>query len=176
MVIMKSNKIGVLGIGNLLMHDDGFGVQCVEQLIIKYILPENLNVLDGGTAGIMLAPFIEETNILYILDSVDLQDKPGTIHRFTDHDVKSGDIQTRMSPHQVGLLEILELSKLRGKAPERVEMLTIVPEDLSLGIGLSPRIESKVDEVLDILLDCLEGVGIVLQKKERETYPCSTKY
>jgi len=162
---MKTKKTGILGIGNLLMGDDGFGVQCVEQLTRNYTLPENLTVLDGGTAGIMLAPFLEEVDIVYILDAVDLQDEPGSIHRFSDGDVQSGDIQTRMSPHQVGLLEILELCKLRGKAPERVEMITVVPENLSLGIGLSPRIQPKVNEVLDILLDCLVSDGIVLQKK-----------
>ncbi|HIP83269.1 MAG TPA: hydrogenase maturation protease [Desulfocapsa sulfexigens] len=162
---MKTKKTGILGIGNLLMGDDGFGVQCVEQFIRNYTLPENLTVLDGGTAGIMLAPFIEEVDIIYILDAVDLQDEPGSIHRFSNDDVQSGDIQTRMSPHQVGLLEILELCKLRGKAPERVEMITVVPENLSLGIGLSPRVQPKVNEVLDILFDCLVSDGLVLQKK-----------
>ncbi len=166
---MKVKKIGVLGIGNLLMRDDGFGVQCIEQLTQNYELPENLTALDGGTAGIMLAPFIEEVDILYILDAVDLKDKPGSIHFFSDNDVQSGDIQTRMSPHQVGLLEILELCKLRGRAPELVEMITVVPEDLSLGLGLSPRIESVVNEVLDILIDHLVSNDIILQKKENIT-------
>lgn len=147
------------------MGDDGFGVQCIEQLTQKYILPDNLTVLDGGTAGIMLAPFIEEMDILYILDAVDLQDEPGSIHHFSDRDVQSGDIQTRMSPHQVGLLEIFELCKLCGEAPERMEMITVVPEVLSLGIGLSRRIQPKVSEVLDILLDRLVSDGIVLQKR-----------
>jgi hydrogenase maturation protease len=165
MVIMKEKKIGILGIGNLLMRDDGFGVQCIEQLIQNYEFPENLTALDGGTAGIMLAPFIEGVDSLYILDSVDIEDEPGSIHCFSDSDVQSGDIQTRMSPHQVGLLEILELCKLRGKAPELVEMITVVPEDLTLGLGLSPRIEPKVTEVLDILIDRLVSDGIVLQKK-----------
>lgn len=147
------------------MRDDGFGVQCIEKLNSLYIIPENVTVLDGGTAGIMLAPYIEDMDMIYLLDAVNLQDEPGSIHRFSDQDVRSGDIQTRMSPHQVGLLEILELCKLRGKAPDRVEMITVVPEDLSMGLGLSPRLELKVDEVLDILLDCLVTDGIVLQKK-----------
>ncbi len=166
---MKTKKIGVLGIGNLLMRDDGFGVRCVGELTRNYVIPDNLDVLDGGTAGIMLSPFIESVEVLYILDSVNLQDTPGAVHRFTDADVQSGDIQTRMSPHQVGLLEILELCKLRGKAPERVEMITVVPKDLTLGLGLSSEVEPKVDEVLVILCDCLLLDGFVLEKKGNTT-------
>ncbi len=151
------------------MRDDGFGVQCVEQFTQKYELPENLTILDGGTAAIMLAPFIEGLDSLYILDAVDLEEEPGSIHCFSESDVQSGDIQTRMSPHQVGLLEILELCKLRDRAPEQIEMITVVPEDVTLGLGLSPRIEPVVNEVLDILVDRLVSDGIVLQKKENIT-------
>lgn len=162
---MQIKKIGVLGIGNLLMRDEGFGVHCIEELNTHYHIPENVQILDGGTAGIMLAPFIEEMDVLYLLDTVNLQDEPGSIHRFSDQDVRSGDIQTRMSPHQIGLLEILALCKLSGKAPDRVEMITVVPDDLSMGIGLSLRLEPKIDEVLEILLDCLAADGIFLRKK-----------
>ncbi|WP_456387680.1 HyaD/HybD family hydrogenase maturation endopeptidase [Desulfolithobacter sp.] len=163
---MQLQKIGILGIGNLLLRDEGFGVHFVEKFNHLYRVPKNVQVLDGGTAGIMLAPFIENVDVLYVVDTVSLDDEPGSIHRFTDQDVRSGNIQTRMSPHQVGLLEILSLCELRGKSPERVEMITVVPEDLSTGIGLSPRLEPRIGEVLVIIIKCLATHGVVLEEKE----------
>lgn len=164
---MQTQKIGVLGIGNLLLRDEGFGVHFIEKLNHFYQLPDNVQVLDGGTAGIMLAPFIEGVDVLYVIDTVSLDGEPGSIHRFTDKDVRSGNIQTRMSPHQVGLLEILSLCELRGRAPEKVEMITVVPEDLSTGIGLSSRLASRIDEVLGVLVNSLVSHGVVLEEKKQ---------
>ncbi|WP_457574405.1 HyaD/HybD family hydrogenase maturation endopeptidase [Desulfolithobacter sp.] len=164
---MQTQKIGILGIGNLLLRDEGFGVHFIEKLDKLYRVPDNVQLLDGGTAGIMLAPFIEDVDVLYVIDTVSIDDEPGSIHRFTDQDVRSGNIQTRMSPHQVGLLEILSLCELRGRAPEKVEMITVIPEDLSTGIGLSPRLAPRIDEVLDILITSLVSHGVVLEEKEQ---------
>ena len=153
-------KIGILGVGNLLLADEGFGVHVIERLQREYRFPPSVELLDGGTAGIMLAPFMEDKDILFVLDVVNLDAQPGSIHQFGNDDVCSGNIQTRMSPHQVGLLEILDLCRLRGKAPARVEMITVVPEDLSTKIGLSPRLEDAVDEVVAILLEKLKKMGV----------------
>ena len=102
-------NIGLLGIGNLLMQDEGFGVHFIEHLTENYTIPENVSVLDGGTAGIMLAPFIEDVDYLYVIDTVSIKDEPGSIHCFTDEDVRSGNVQMRLSPHQVGLIDILAM-------------------------------------------------------------------
>ncbi len=149
-------RIGILGVGNLLLGDEGFGVHVVQRLQESHCcFPENVEILDGGTAGIMLAPFMEDKDVLFVIDVVNLTDDPGTIHIYENKDVRAGNIQTRMSPHQVGLLEILDLCRLRGKAPARIEMITVVPADLSTRIGLSPELEETVDPVIDILLSRL---------------------
>ncbi len=160
-------KIGVLGVGNTLLQDEGFGVFCVEALEDRYELPDNLAVMDGGTAGIMLASFMEENDIVFVMDAVAIEGKPGSIHLFTDEDVKAGNIQSRMSPHQVGLLEVLELCKLREQAPEKIEMITAVPASLEAGIGLTPALEDALDEALFILKEKLESVGVTLTEKSR---------
>ncbi len=160
-----SLSIGILGIGNLLARDEGFGVHFIKSFLKSYEIPANLNVLDGGTAGIMLAPFIESVKYLFVIDTVALDAEPGSIHCFTDDDVRSGKIAARMSPHQVGLLEILDICKLREKAPDKVEMITIVPEDLETGLGMSKKIEDKIPEITDILLSSLKKLDISLTKK-----------
>ncbi len=162
----QSKKIGILGVGNMLLRDEGFGVKCVERLQELYHIPENVKVLDGGTAGIMLAPFMEDADILYVIDTVNSREKPGSILRFSDRDCRSRNMQSGMSPHQLGLLEVLELCRLRGHAPDRVEMITVVPEDLSTGIGLSPRLAVQIDPVIDLLLKSLLTHNISLRARE----------
>ncbi len=151
-------KIGILGVGNLLLGDEGFGVHVVNRLQEEYRFPANVELLDGGTAGIMLSPFIEDKDILFVIDVVSLDAEPGSIHLFNHEDVCSGTIQTRMSPHQVGLLEILDLCRLREKAPQRIEMITVVPADLSTRIGLSKPLARAMDTVIALLFRKLEEI------------------
>ena len=158
--------IGILGVGNLLLSDEGFGVHFVEQLQRDYIIPENINVLDGGTAGIMLAEFVEECDVLLVVDVVDLHDTPGSIHFFTDADVKSGDIQTRMSPHQLGLIDIIEIGGLSGRTPSQIEMLTVTPGSLETGMELTPALAAKIPEVMTLLHERLALLGVSLQLKD----------
>lgn len=157
----QTEKIGILGVGNLLLGDEGFGVHVIERLQEQYRFPENVELLDGGTAGIMLAPFMEDKDILFVIDVVNLAEEPGTIHIYENKDVRAGDIQTRMSPHQVGLLEILDLCRLRGKAPQRIEMITVVPADLSTKIGLSEPLALAVDTVIALLFEKLAKEHVV---------------
>ncbi len=163
------DRIGILGAGNLLLTDEGFGVHCVRRLVEQYRIPENVAVLDGGTAGIMLAPFMEEAESLYIFDCVNSEEPPGTIRCFSQEELHSASMQTSMSPHQLGLMEVLDLCRLRGKAPEDVRVITAVPGDISTGIGLSPRVAPAVDRAIGILLSLLEERGVVLKRKEAVT-------
>lgn len=162
---MQKKKIGILGLGNLLLHDEGFGVHFINYLTERFEIPDNIDVLDGGTAGIMMAPFIEDVQILYVIDTVAVKAEPGSIHRFSDADIQAGNIHARMSPHQVGLLDILDLCRIRERAPERTEMITVVPEDLSVAIGLTPRLEARLAEVMDMLNASLAADGSPLIPK-----------
>lgn len=159
------SRTGILGVGNLLLRDEGFGVHVVERLKNDYVLPRGLEVLDGGTAGIMLAPFIESVDSLYIIDTVKSDSEPGTIMRFSGTGLYGGSIRSGISPHQLGLLEVLDLCRLREQAPERVVALAAVPEDLSTGTGLSSTLESCVGQVIDLLREELGGRGLHIASK-----------
>ncbi len=159
------SKTGILGVGNLLLRDEGFGVHVIERLQNDYVLPPGLEVLDGGTAGIMLAPFIESVDSLYIIDTVKSDSEPGTIMRFSGTGLYGGGIRSGISPHQLGLLEVLDLCRLRERAPERVVALAAVPEDLSTGAGLSATLESCVGQVINLLREELAGRGLHIEPK-----------
>ena len=148
------------GGGNLLLADEGFGIHFIQRLQSEYTFPPNVELLDGGTAGIMLAPFMVTKDVLFVIDVVSLKDTPGSIHLYSDQDVRSGNTHTKMSPHQVGLLEILDLCRLRGHAPDQVEMITVIPGDLSTRIGLSKEVTSAMAPVLDILMEKLHELDI----------------
>lgn len=166
MTHLQDKTIGILGIGNLLLGDEGFGVHCVQHIEQHYEIPENICVFDGGTAGILLAPFIEECDKLFVLDVIDLEDDPGSVHLFTDADVRAGNVQTRMSPHQIGMLEILDICKMRGKVPENVQYITVVPQTLETGMDLSPLIAERVTDVVDILLQSLAKLSVSLPERK----------
>ncbi|UKL13590.1 HyaD/HybD family hydrogenase maturation endopeptidase [Dissulfurimicrobium hydrothermale] len=162
-------EAGVLGVGNLLLRDEGFGVHLIRHLESRYVFPDTVRLVDGGTSGIFLSPFFEKTNKVLTVDIIKSDEPPGTILRFTQDELKARSAQLRMSPHQIGVLEILEICKLRGRAPEHVDFLGVVPLDLSTGIGLSTVLEERLPVVAAMVLDYLDDLGLraTVQKDHR---------
>lgn len=160
--MQKEKRIGILGIGNMLLSDEGFGVHFVQHLEAHYLLPDNVQVFDGGTAGILLAPFVEQCDHLFVIDVVNIDDAPGSLHCFSDEEVRAGDIQTRMSPHQIGMLEVLDICKIMGKVPEQIMFLTVVPENMDAGMKLSPILQQRIGDVLSLLSHSLQSLGVSL--------------
>ncbi len=161
----SEKKIGIVGIGNLICGDEGFGVHTVRYLEEKYIFPDNVILQDAGTAGIYLAPLLEECDPVFVIDVVDIDAEPGSMHYYTTEDITLGNIQTKMSPHQLGMLEILEICKLRDAAPETVEFYCVVPQDLDTSLELSDAVAPRVAEIADKLLARLEKIGVKPEKR-----------
>ncbi len=163
----EEKKTGILGIGNLLLGDEGFGIHTVHYLEEKYIFPEQVKITDCGTAGIYMAPFLEECDPIYVLDVVDMKDEPGSIHHFTVDEVRSGSIPSKMSPHQLGLIEMLDICKFRGVIPEKVEFFCVVPEQLETSIELSGIVASRVKEVAEQLVRRLRETGLEIERRKQ---------
>jgi hydrogenase maturation protease len=160
-----NKKIGIAGIGNYIVGDEGFGVHVVHYLQEHYLFPENVEIQDVGTAGIYMAPFLEECDPILVIDVVDIEGEPGSFHFFDLGDVKASTFQTRMSPHQLGLLEILEVCKLRGEAPQQVEFYTVIPKELGDSIELSREVGARKVEVAEMILARLAALGVTVIKK-----------
>lgn len=161
-----TKNIGIAGIGNLLLRDEGFGVHVVHYLQSNYTFPENVDIQDVGTAGIYMAPFLESCDPVLVIDVVDIQGEPGSFHFFSLTDVKAGTFQTRMSPHQLGLLEILEVCKLREEAPQQVEFYTIIPQELTESLELSDKAEERKVEVAEMIVKRLQDLGVEVNRRE----------
>ena len=162
----KEKRIGIAGVGNFILADEGFGVHVAQYLQEHYEFPNNVDVQDVGTAGIYMAPFFEECDLVFVVDVVDIEGEPGSFHHFYLDDVKAGNFQLRMSPHQIGLLEILEVSKLRGVIPGEIEFYTVIPKTLEEGIELSEVVAKRKVEVAEMLLGRLTDLGVNYTKKQ----------
>ncbi len=162
---ISNKKVGIAGIGNFLLRDEGFGVHVVHYLQNNYLFPENVEIQDIGTAGIYMAPFLEECDPVFVIDAVDIQGEPGSFHFFTLDDVRAGNFQLRMSPHQLGFLEILEVSKLRDAAPEHIEFYTIIPLELTESVELSDIVAKRKIEVAEMIIKRLQDFNITVFKK-----------
>jgi hydrogenase maturation protease len=151
-------RILVLGIGNILWADEGFGVRVLEALDASHVFPEAVTLLDGGTQGLYLLPYLEEADGVVIVDAVDYGLAPGTLHILADGEVPAVLAARKVSLHQTGFQEILGLLALRGKTPARIVLVGVQPELLDdYGGGLTATIAAQVEpaarKVLDILKD-----------------------
>ena len=140
----------VLGIGNILLRDEGVGVRVIEQLQ-KIHLPEDVELIDGGTAGADLLDVLAERKKVIVIDAVQADCKPGTVLRFTAEDLTRPD-RAGISLHELGLGEALTMARQLGCAPEDVVIFGIKSRDISCGLELSEEIKASVPKVVELVL------------------------
>ncbi|MRR33797.1 hydrogenase maturation protease [bacterium] len=150
----------VLGIGNLIMTDDGVGVRVVQILSEGYVFPSEVTILDGGTLGLDLLTHLEGVERLLIIDAMETGGPPGTIVRMTGEEIPMV-FETKLSPHQMGLKDLLAVSLLRGITPPEMVLLGIQPGNIELGVDLTPPVEAQLDTLVDMALRELENWGVV---------------
>lgn len=150
-----SPNILVLGIGNLVMSDDGVGVRIVQRLQREYYFSGNVQVIDGGTLGLDLLPMLEDKSHLIIIDAVETGEKPGTCITLNDDEIPVA-LETKVSPHQMGVKDLLSVSRLLGHIPERMILFGIQPECIELGEHLSPAVAAQVDTLVECVVNQLK--------------------
>lgn len=163
--IVIQKDILILGVGNLLLSDEGAGVHAVNYLQERYEIPLGVVVLDGGTAGMELLSCIIECNYLILLDAINAGEPPGTLVRLDDEQVPQF-FATKMSPHQIGLTDILAAAALSGGTPPRIILLGVQPASFELGMDLSPVVSPTIPKMIAIVVDELRKLGIALSPKD----------
>lgn len=148
----------ILGVGNILLGDEGIGIRVVEELTNRYAFPEEVMVLDGGTAGIELLRYIEGRDLLILIDAMRAGLAPGTVFRVEGEDVPKR-FMTRISPHQIGLSDLLAAGLLSDLIPERITLFGIEPERLETGIYLSDTVAATLDKLIAAVLAELNQAG-----------------
>jgi hydrogenase maturation protease len=153
-------QITVLGVGNILLSDEGVGVRVVERLNRQYRFPDNVQLLDGGVLGVRLMGVIGAADVLIVVDAVKNQKPPGTLCRLADEEVPRR-VLAKQSMHQMDLPEVLALCGAIDKNPRTV-VIGIEPEDITtMDVELTPTIAAKVGDLMAMVLVELDRLGIV---------------
>lgn len=153
-------RIVVLGIGNLLWADEGFGVRCVEALQRRWEFAGHVSLVDGGTQGLYLIQHVQEADALLIFDAIDYGLAPGTLKEVRDDEVPRFMGAKKMSLHQTGFQEVLSLAQLTGRYPARVLLIGCQPQELEdYGGSLRPVVRAALDEALARAVRELDGWG-----------------
>ena len=155
---MIGGKTLLLGIGNELLSDEGVGIHALRALASRYDMPQDIVILDGGTTGMELLPQLEGLDLLIVIDAVRAGQAPASIVRL-DGDRVPAYFKTKLSPHQVGLSDLLAALAFKGTAPGRVLLIGVQPVTLALGMELSPEVEARMDEVLNLVVTELASSG-----------------
>lgn len=149
----------VLGIGNILMSDDGIGVRVVQNLAAKYRFPKKVTLLDGGTLGLDLLPRLEGIERLLVVDAVDGYGDPGTLIRLAGEEVPVA-LATKVSSHQMGLKDLIAVAELQGIRPREIVLVGVKPASIEMDMQLSTAVAASFDLLEKQVLLELENWGI----------------
>lgn len=141
----------VLGLGNILLGDEGVGVRVIERLQDRYQFPEGVRAMDGGTLGLDLLPYLTGTSRLLVVDAIQAGQPPGTLLRLVGNEIPVFLDASKVSPHQDGLQDLLAVATLSGCLPEEVVLWGVQIESLRVSLELSPDVAAQVDALVEII-------------------------
>ena len=152
------DNILVIGMGNVLMQDEGIGVRAVEELDSRYDVSDHVTLVDGGTTGMELFGPMRQADCLIVADAVNAPLPPGSLVRIADSEINAF-FQTKLSNHQLGLSDLLALLKLKNEMPRRVVIIGMVPFELNNQLGLSQPAAAALEGMVDMLVQELQSAG-----------------
>ena len=157
--------VRVLGLGNVLMGDDALGPWVIESLQAGWEFPEGVSVLDVGTPGLDLTPFLADAETVILVDTVKADGPPGTICVYPREKLVSRPPQPRVSPHDPGLTEALLALDLAGAAPRDVILVGVVPKAVAQGVRLSPEVRAAVEKAAARVVELLSLMGLAARRR-----------
>ncbi len=178
----RQPRVLMLGIGNLLWADEGFGVRAVEELNRLYEFSENVQVMDGGTQGIYLVQHVRDADILIVFDAVDYQLAPGTMKLVEGEEVPKFLGVKKISLHQTGFQEVLMMAEMMGDAPSELLLIGVQPVELDdFGGSLRPQVKAQIEPAIAVALDYMAERGISPTRRKtplsvEETIACAVMH
>jgi len=153
---IASAQVLVLGIGNMLLRDDGAGIRVLQTLEKSLGADGRVRFVDGGTIGFMLAALMDEAPDLLVIDAVRMAEPPGSVHCFEDEAMDRFLVGRTSSVHEIGLRDLLDMARLSGKFPRRRALVGVEPATVELGEQLSPEVEQGVQSAVKLARDLLD--------------------
>jgi hydrogenase maturation protease len=155
----------VLGLGNILLGDEGVGVRVVERLREQYAFSPGVQILDGGTLGLDLLPYVQDSSRLLVVDAVQANEPPGTLIRLESNEIPIFLDACKVSAHQEGLQDLLAVASLKGYLPQDVVFWGIQIDSLRAGLALSPLVTEGVEPLVDRAIGELSRWGFQPHRK-----------
>lgn len=159
----------VLGMGNLLRRDEGLGIRAMESLDARYDLPETVQLVDGGTMGLELISYLEGAKHLLVLDAILTGGLPGTFLRISNEEVPAY-FGMRTSPHEVGLPDLIAITRLKGTEPSEVVVMGLHPETIELGWDLSETVAGQIETLIAAAVDQIIAWGIEIHPRSETVF------
>jgi hydrogenase maturation protease len=148
----------VLGLGNVLLGDDGLGAAAVARVEQDYCVPQGVRLVDGGTLGLSLLGLLTDSDRVILVDAVRTDDLPGTLIRLDGTDVIDA-VRVRLSPHQVGVADLLDAARLIGCYPSAVTLLGLVPDAIDLAVVRSAAVDGGLDQLVAAIVREVQSLG-----------------
>jgi hydrogenase maturation protease len=163
---LNDGRIVVLGVGNLLWADEGFGVRCAEALEAGWTLPAHVEVVDGGTQGLGLIPVLQRAERVILFDAVDYGGEPGSLVVARDADVPRFMSKGKMSLHQAGMNDVLACLEMLGHAPQAFTLIGLQPVELEdYGGSLTPLARECVPRAIELAVAELRAWGVTVSPR-----------
>ncbi len=155
----------IFGAGNLLYADEGIGVHLVNYLEEHYT-SEAVEFFDAGTLGLMAAHKFEDAEVVIIVDALEMEGETGSIHLYDGDDIRANSIPVKLSPHQLGLQEMLMICEMRGHTPDVVKLVGVIPDSMETGsMELSEKVQKILPNVADEVIKLLKDAGLEVTPK-----------
>lgn len=148
-------KTLVLAIGNTLLTDEGVGIHALQALQVTYPEPEGVTYMDGGSLSFTLAGAVEDTDNLIVIDATQLKKKPGSVDCMINEDMDKFLGSCKRSVHEVGLLDLLDISRLTGNLPQRRALVAIQPDVIDWGDKPTELVAAAIPLVVDKIVDLM---------------------
>jgi len=146
-----SGRISVLGLGNILLSDEGVGVHAVNTIKKKYAFSPEIEVIDGGTMGLDLLPIFQSQDKILIIDAVDFKKAPGHVETIEGENIPSV-LNAKLSVHHIGVSDLLFTAKLTRTTPLEICLVGIQPKSLDVGLDMTDEIRTRLDDIIELAL------------------------
>jgi hydrogenase maturation protease len=151
---MNEPTVTIMGLGNILLMDEGVGVHTINAFQERYSVPDYVEIIDGGAAGLDLLPFIEGREKLLMVDAVNFDREPGYVD-ILENDAIPAKFGTKASLHHLGLMDVLSIVKLSNTCPKDICLVGIQPKTMELGLDMSPEMWDKIDTLIERMVSKL---------------------
>jgi len=155
---MSSHSVVVLGLGNLLMQDEGVGIHALRYLQENYQFDPNVELVDGGTSGLDLLPFFRPEGRMIMLDAMEFDQPPGSIGRVENEDILAR-LNTKTSVHHLGLSDLLAMARLTEVTPKEIVLFGVQPESLELEVELTATVQEALPNLIQYVVEQLDAWG-----------------